>query len=83
MRCTQRLQGNTLAENTYQRRVDDVGEVRLQANVKETDNGEELVHGGVADGGVQVIGNEEVLNGLQAAQHQARHTTTAQQQQKN
>ncbi len=45
--------------------VDDVAEIRLKANVEETEDGEDLVDNGITDGGINVGSNEEILDSLQ------------------
>jgi len=45
--------------------VDNVAEIGLEANVEETQDGEDLVDDGIANGGINVGGNEEILDGLQ------------------
>jgi len=45
--------------------IDDVAEIGLEADVQESQNCEHLVNQGVADRGIDVRGNEEVLDGLE------------------
>jgi len=45
--------------------IDDVAEIGLEADVQESQNCEHLVDQGVADRGINVGGNEEVLDGLE------------------
>jgi len=42
-----------------------VAEIRLKADVEETEDGKDLVDNGITDGGVNVGSNEEILDSLQ------------------